>query len=86
LRADRLLFLTDVPGVLDADGDVLASLTPHRARELLAEGTIGGGMIPKVDAALRAAASGTETIIVDGREPGALRAAIEGRSGGTRIG
>ena len=55
--ADALLFLTDVPGVLDADGSLIEQLTPNRCEELKATGVIHGGMIPKVDAALMALAA-----------------------------
>lgn len=54
LDADALVFLTDVPGVLDAERERIATLTPERCRELCASGVIQGGMIPKVEAALAA--------------------------------
>jgi acetylglutamate kinase len=53
---------------------------------MIASGAIGGGMIPKVEACLRAAECGAEALIVDGREPGALRAALRGAARGTRVG
>jgi acetylglutamate kinase len=56
LRAEALLFLTDVPGVLGADGQRLATLTPERCDALRQDGVIRGGMIPKVEAALAALA------------------------------
>src|SRR3990172_7516740 len=56
LSAAQLIFLTDVPGVLDSDGRLLERLSPAEAEGLLAAGTVGGGMIPKVQAALSAAA------------------------------
>ncbi len=84
LGAQDLVFLTDVPGVL-ADGEVLPEVTAASARRLLAEGTVAGGMIPKLEAALRAAAAGCRTWIVDGREAGALPAALEGGGSGTRV-
>jgi acetylglutamate kinase len=72
--ASRLVFLTDVEGVRGADGKVLTSLAPARARELIADGTIAGGMIPKVEACLHAASLGVSVQIVDGRNSGMLLA------------
>ena len=88
LSAERLILLTDVPGVQD-DGAVYARLTTSEARELLERGVVSGGMIPKVEAALRAAESGVPTTILDGREAGALRSLLDAKEGdekaGTRI-
>jgi len=86
LQAERLVFLTDVPGVMDGDGAVLPSLSPERAQELLESGVVAGGMIPKVEAALLAASGGVQAFIVDGRESGALRAVLAGAPVGTRVG
>jgi acetylglutamate kinase len=93
LPAERLVFLTDVPGVMDAEGAVRPQLSAAEARDLLKSGAVTGGMIPKVEAALRAAAGGVPTAVVDGREAGALRALLAGepgeapaKLGGTRIG
>jgi acetylglutamate kinase len=72
LSAERLLFLTDVDGVRDARGVVIPSLTTEQARALIADGTIAGGMIPKVEACLHALALGVSAQIVDGRKPGAI--------------
>lgn len=73
LNASRLLFLTDVPGVLDKDGKLIKQLTVARAHELIADGTISGGMIPKIAGALDAARSGVNAVhIIDGRVPHAL--------------
>jgi acetylglutamate kinase len=85
LQAERLVFLTDVPGVKDASGAVQPALGPKAAKDLIASGTVAGGMAPKVEASLRAAAAGVETRIVDGREAGALRRAVAGEAIGTRI-
>ncbi|GIW12707.1 MAG: acetylglutamate kinase [Tepidiforma sp.] len=74
LGARRLVFLTDVEGVRDAVGARIAELDASRARSLIADGTISGGMIPKIEACLHAAALGVEVQIVDGRVPGALQA------------
>ena len=86
LGAELLVFLTDVAGVMDASGGILPSLRAAEARELVAAGTATGGMVPKIEAAMRASAAGVPTVIVDGREAGALRAATTGSPGGTRIG
>jgi acetylglutamate kinase len=86
LKADILAFLTDVPGVLDANGKTLERLSASQVESLTREGTISRGMLPKVDASLKAAASGCTALIVDGRRAGALRAAIDGQIAGTRVG
>lgn len=65
--ARELVFLTDVPGVLGADGAPLARLTPQRCSALVAAGVIRGGMLPKIEACARAAAAGATSRIVDGR-------------------
>jgi acetylglutamate kinase len=73
LRAEKLMLLTDVEGVLDADGKLLPSLSPLQARAQIDSGTIKGGMIPKVDCCLRAIEGGVaSTHVVDGRVPHAL--------------
>lgn len=83
LPAERLVFLTDVPGVLDSDGAVRPQLSAADAQELLQSGVVTGGMIPKVESALRAASAGVPAAVVDGREAGALRAAVAGESSAT---
>jgi acetylglutamate kinase len=85
LRARRLVFLTDVPGVM-LDGTVLPELPSERAVELVKGGVIQGGMIPKVEACLQAASSGTKSVIVDGREERALLGVLDGRPVGTAVG
>ena len=72
LSARHFLLLTDVPGVQDKDGDVLPSLTAAKARQLIRNGTISGGMIPKVTACLDALEGVPSAHIVDGREPHAV--------------
>lgn len=68
LNAKRLLFLTDVPGVLDKDGKLIKQLTRAGARALIEDGTISGGMIPKVETCLDALEQGVEgVVIVDGK-------------------
>ncbi len=70
LDADRLLLLTDVSGVKDADGNVITQLTPAHVEKLTKAGTIAGGMIPKTQTALAAIAGGVRgVVILDGREP-----------------
>jgi acetylglutamate kinase len=81
LSARWLVFLTDVPGIRDATGETLAALTPQRAAALSEAGVIEGGMIPKVEACLQAAATGCRSVIADGRGAGALLAAIEEQTG-----
>ena len=81
LAARWLVFLTDVPGIRGEDGETVASLSPAGARSLTDSGFIQGGMIPKVEACLLAASSGCRSIIADGRRAGALREAIEERTG-----
>ena len=72
LKADRLLLLTDVPGVKNAEGAVVTELTPDQIRAMKADGTIKGGMIPKVDTALEALAGGVRAVVIlDGRAPNA---------------
>lgn len=86
LEADRLVLLTDVPGVLDARGQVIARLSRSDALKLIEAGVAQGGMIPKLEAALVAAAAGARTFIVDGRAPHALRETLSGAVRGTEIG
>ncbi|WP_101102844.1 acetylglutamate kinase [Macromonas bipunctata] len=73
LQAEKLLMLTNISGVLDKQGQLLTSLTPQRIDELVADGTISGGMIPKIVGALDAAKSGVKAVhIIDGRVPHAM--------------
>ncbi|MFQ5567182.1 MAG: acetylglutamate kinase [Paracoccaceae bacterium] len=70
MRAARLMLLTDVQGVMDKDGEVLTRLTRADIRRLIADGTIAGGMIPKVETALYGIDEGVEAaVILDGRTP-----------------
>jgi len=64
LRATRLLFLTDVPGVLDKQGELIKELSVSQARELIADGTISGGMIPKVETCIEAIEAGVEGVVI----------------------
>jgi acetylglutamate kinase len=73
LAATRLLFLTDVPGVLDAAGALIDELTVAKAEALIADGTISGGMIPKVETCIQAVARGVEgVVILNGKTPHAV--------------
>lgn len=73
LQAEKLMMLTNIAGVLDKQGQLLVELTPARIDALCADGTISGGMIPKIAGALDAARSGVNSVhIVDGRVPHAL--------------
>ncbi|MET4635866.1 acetylglutamate kinase [Kaistia defluvii] len=73
LDASRLLFLTDVPGVLDRDKNLIKELTVAEARAMIADGTISGGMIPKVETCIEALDRGVEgVVILDGKTPHAV--------------
>ena len=73
LKAKRLLLLTDVPGVLDKSNKLIKQLSPDDARALIADGTISGGMIPKVETCIYALEAGVEgVVILDGKVPHAV--------------
>ena len=72
LGASKVLLLTDVPGVLDADGKVLSELRRADAERLISSGTVTGGMIPKLKACLRAVDAVPQAHIIDGRVPHAV--------------
>jgi acetylglutamate kinase len=73
LNAERLVLLTDVEGVLDRDKKLVPRLTVREARDLIADGTISGGMIPKIQTAIDAVESGVKAaVILDGRIPHVL--------------
>ena len=73
LKAKRFLLLTDVPGVLDKDKNLIEKLSVSEVRELIADGTISGGMIPKVETCLYALEQGVEgVVILDGKVPHAV--------------
>ncbi len=70
LKAEKLMLLTNTPGVLDKQGQLLTDLTARRIEELFEDGTISGGMLPKISSALDAAKSGVNAVhIIDGRIP-----------------
>ncbi len=73
LKAKRLIFLTDVPGVLDAEQNIIKALRMDEIRALIADGTISGGMIPKVETCIYALERGVEgVVILDGKLPHAV--------------
>ncbi len=86
-KARRFLLLTDVPGVLDEDGRLIAEMDRNRARRMIASGAVKGGMIPKVETCLEAVEGGVEAaVILDGRMDHAVLLEILTRSGvGTLI-
>ena len=73
LHAEKLIMMTNTPGVLDKEGNLLTKLSAKRIDELFADGTISGGMLPKISSALDAAKSGVNAVhIIDGRVKHAL--------------
>ncbi|MGH7911124.1 MAG: acetylglutamate kinase, partial [Candidatus Dormibacteraceae bacterium] len=72
LGATKLLLLTDVPGVLDGAGQLLSEVTRAEITAMVQEGSVSGGMIPKVEAGLRALDGVEQAHIVDGRQPHSL--------------
>ena len=73
LRAEKLIVLTNTPGVLDKEGKLLTGLTPRKIDDLVAKGVISGGMLPKIGSVLDAARAGVKSChIIDGRVPHAL--------------
>jgi acetylglutamate kinase len=87
LNAEKLILLTNTPGVLDKDGNLLTGLTAQRVDELFADGTISGGMIPKIGSALDAVKNGVKSChIIDGRvEHGLLLEVLTDEGVGTLI-
>jgi acetylglutamate kinase len=85
-KAARFLLLTDVPGVLDADKKLISELSAADARRLIDDGTISGGMIPKVETCLDAVDNGVEAaVILDGRVPHAILLELFTEGAGTLI-
>ena len=73
LKAEKLVMLTNIRGVLDKNGELLVDLTAREIDALFADGTISGGMLPKISGALDAAKSGVNAVhIIDGRVPHAM--------------
>jgi acetylglutamate kinase len=85
INAERLIFLTDVDGIRDDSGRLLADLTPEEAEALLTSGVASGGMIPKVKACLRGISGGAIACVIDGNQPHILLKEIEEGGCGTRI-
>jgi len=83
LVAERLVFLTDVAGLLDADGHVVSELDPAKAWTLIRSGSVGGGMRPKLLACLDAVHAGVREVLIAG--PAGHAAALSSRTGGTRL-
>ncbi len=73
LKAEKLVLLTNTPGVLDKQGGLLTGITPRQIDDMVADGTLSGGMLPKIGSALDAARSGVKSVhIIDGRVEHAL--------------
>ena len=87
VQAEKLVLLTNIAGVQDKDGNVLTGLSTHEVDELIADGTIHGGMLPKIRCALDAVNSGVKSAqIIDGRVPHAVLLEIFTNKGiGTQI-
>ena len=86
LKADRLVFLTDVAGVLDSSRRVIPRLTEGQAHTLIRSNVVDGGMVPKLEACVTALGRIDHAQIIDGRRPGALLESLSGRPDGTRVG
>ncbi len=85
MSAERLIFLTDVPGIHDKQDNLIPYLSPAEAEELLSSGVASGGMIPKLRACLRALSSTKTASIIGGKTPHALLKEIEEGNVGTTI-
>ena len=73
LKAEKLVMMTNTPGVLDASGRLLTGITPRQIDDMVADGSLSGGMLPKISSALDAARNGVKSVhIIDGRVPHAL--------------
>jgi len=80
LAAEKLIFLTDVDGIYDSSGRVVPKLNLAEAKDMIASGVASGGMIPKIEASLRALTTTKVVRIIDGRTPRALLYDIAGRT------
>lgn len=83
LKTKHLIFTSDVPGILDASGKVIPEVNRTLAGKLIAEGIASKGMIPKIEACLKAAAAGATAHIIDGRQHRALLECVDGKIMGT---
>ncbi len=88
MQAKRLLLLTDVEGVLDKTGNLVAELTIDEARDLIRDGTISGGMIPKIEGCIEVVEAGVEAVvIINGKVPHAvLLELLTNHGAGTLVG
>src|SRR4030043_488768 len=86
LKVEKLVFLTDVPGLYDNSKKLIRTLNPQDARELIDYGVASGGMVTKIEACLLALTKVPITRIIDGRVPHALLDDVEGKGDGTTIG
>lgn len=86
LKAERMIFLTDVEGIMDSSKRLLPRITRRQADSLVRSNIISGGMLPKIEACISALDGGAVSQIIDGRKPGALKEAAAGEKLGTRIG
>ncbi|MGH6981538.1 MAG: acetylglutamate kinase, partial [Stellaceae bacterium] len=86
MRATRLLLLTDVTGVLDKNKTLMSELSVAKAKTLIADGTISGGMIPKIETCIDAVLGGVEAaVIIDGRVPHAILLELFAEGAGTLV-
>ncbi len=85
LGASELLFLTDVAAVRDGEGCAIDCLSAEQQQDLTAAGAVSGGMLPKLRAGREALAAGVAVRIIDGRETGAVRMAVDGAALGTAL-
>lgn len=85
LSAEKLIFLTDVAGILDSSKRLIPRMSVYEAKSMLASGVASGGMIPKIEACLAAIPAVPMTRIIDGRVPHALIKEVEGGMEGTTI-
>jgi acetylglutamate kinase len=87
LHAEKLILLTDVPGIMDKNNNIISTLTEQNIKKYIKDGTITGGMLPKVQACLKAIDGGvSKTHIIDGRVPHCLLLEIFTKEGiGTEI-
>jgi len=86
LKVEKLIFLTDVPGLYDGSKKLIRKLSPQEARELVDSGVAAGGMVAKIEACLMALTKIPVARIIDGRVSHALLDEVEGRGDGTTIG
>ncbi|MCH8205699.1 MAG: acetylglutamate kinase [Chloroflexi bacterium] len=86
LGADRIVFLTDVEGVLDSSRRLIPRLTARQARGLMRSNVVAGGMVPKLEACLTALEQKSVAQILDGRKSHALLDSLSGKTMGTRVG